>query len=75
MFVSPGPVVTRYEIELAPGIKVSRVVSLHDDISMAVGAENSYRGTNTWQICGRNRTAKFRAGHRSFQEYSAIRSF
>ncbi len=36
-FVSPGPVVTRYEIELAPGIKVSRVVSLHDDLSMAVG--------------------------------------
>lgn len=38
-FVSPGPVVTRYEIELAPGIKVSRVVSLHDDISMAVGGQ------------------------------------
>ena len=36
VFVSPGPVVTRYEIELAPGIKVSRVVNLHDDISMAV---------------------------------------
>ncbi|NLD99937.1 MAG: DNA translocase FtsK, partial [Fibrobacter sp.] len=39
VFVSPGPVVTRYEIELAPGIKVSRVVSLHDDISMAVGGQ------------------------------------
>jgi len=37
--VSPGPVVTRYEIELAPGIKVSRVVSLQDDISMAVGGQ------------------------------------
>ncbi|MCX7727630.1 MAG: DNA translocase FtsK, partial [Chitinispirillaceae bacterium] len=37
MSVSPGPVVTRYEIELAPGIKVSRVTSLHDDIAMAVG--------------------------------------
>lgn len=35
--VSPGPVVTRYEIELAPGIKVSRVVNLHDDMSMAMG--------------------------------------
>lgn len=39
VFVSPGPVVTRYEIELAPGIKVSKVVSLHDDISMAVGGQ------------------------------------
>lgn len=39
VFVSPGPVVTRYEIELAPGIKVSKVVSLHDDISMAVNGQ------------------------------------
>ncbi len=39
VFVSPGPVVTRYEIELAPGIKVSRVVGLHDDISMAVSGQ------------------------------------
>jgi S-DNA-T family DNA segregation ATPase FtsK/SpoIIIE len=37
--VSPGPVVTRYEIELAPGIKVSKVVNLHDDLSMAVGGQ------------------------------------
>ncbi|MDG5815017.1 DNA translocase FtsK [Chitinispirillales bacterium ANBcel5] len=39
VFVSPGPVVTRYEIELAPGIKVSKVVGLHDDISMAVSGQ------------------------------------
>ena len=39
VFVSPGPVVTRYEIELAPGIKVSKVVNLHDDISMAVSGQ------------------------------------
>jgi DNA segregation ATPase FtsK/SpoIIIE-like protein len=37
--VSPGPVVTRYEIELAPGVKVSKVVNLHDDISMAVSGQ------------------------------------
>jgi S-DNA-T family DNA segregation ATPase FtsK/SpoIIIE len=37
--VSSGPFVTRYEIELAPGIKVSKVVSLQDDISMAVGGQ------------------------------------
>lgn len=37
--VSPGPVINRYEIELAPGIKVSRVLSLQDDISMAVGGQ------------------------------------
>jgi S-DNA-T family DNA segregation ATPase FtsK/SpoIIIE len=37
--VCSGPVVTRYEIELAPGVKVSKVVSLQDDISMAVGGQ------------------------------------
>ncbi len=34
-----GPVVTRYEIELAPGVKVSRVINLQNDIAMAVGGQ------------------------------------
>ena len=37
--VCPGPTVTRYEISLAPGVKMSRVVSLADDI--ALGAKVS----------------------------------
>lgn len=37
--VCPGPAVTRYEIALAPGVKMSRVVSLADDI--ALGAKVS----------------------------------
>ncbi|MBN2188052.1 MAG: DNA translocase FtsK [Chitinispirillaceae bacterium] len=37
--VSPGPVVTRYEIVLAPGIKINKVVNLHNDIAMAVGGQ------------------------------------
>jgi DNA segregation ATPase FtsK/SpoIIIE-like protein len=37
--VSPGPVVTRYEIELAPGVKVSKVVNLHNVLSTAVGGQ------------------------------------
>lgn len=37
--VSPGPVINRYEIELAPGIKVSKVVNLQDDISLAVSGQ------------------------------------
>jgi DNA segregation ATPase FtsK/SpoIIIE-like protein len=37
--VSPGPVVTRYEIVLAPGIKINKVVNLQNDISMAVGGQ------------------------------------
>ncbi|MBD3316094.1 MAG: hypothetical protein GF344_09925 [Chitinivibrionales bacterium] len=37
--VGPGPVVTRYEVELAPGVKISRIVSLTDDLSLAVGGK------------------------------------
>ena len=37
--VSPGPVVTRYEIELAPGVKISKVTGLHDDLSMALSGQ------------------------------------
>ncbi|ACX53023.1 cell division FtsK/SpoIIIE [Ammonifex degensii KC4] len=34
--VSCGPAVTRYEVQPAPGIKVSRIVSLADDIALAL---------------------------------------
>ena len=34
--VVPGPTVTRYEIELAPGVKVARVTSLASDIGYAL---------------------------------------
>ncbi|MEW6410105.1 MAG: DNA translocase FtsK [Nitrospirota bacterium] len=36
--VHPGPVVTMYEFEPAPGIKVNRIVGLADDIAMAMRA-------------------------------------
>jgi S-DNA-T family DNA segregation ATPase FtsK/SpoIIIE len=36
--ICPGPVVTMYEYVPAPGIKISRVVSLADDLSMALRA-------------------------------------
>ncbi len=36
--VHPGPIVTLYEFEPAPGIKISRIVSLHDDLAMALRA-------------------------------------
>ena len=34
--VLPGPVITLFEYEPAPGIKVSRIVSLTDDLSLAM---------------------------------------
>ncbi|MBU6164875.1 MAG: DNA translocase FtsK 4TM domain-containing protein [Alphaproteobacteria bacterium] len=36
--VRPGPVVTMYELEPAPGIKASRVVGLADDIARSMSA-------------------------------------
>ena len=36
--VRPGPVITVYEFEPAPGIKVSKIVNLADDLSLALSA-------------------------------------
>jgi len=36
--VHPGPVVTMYEYQPAPGIKVSKIVNLADDLAMAMRA-------------------------------------
>lgn len=36
--VHPGPVVTMYEFEPAPGVKVARILSLADDLALAMKA-------------------------------------
>ncbi|MGA1845310.1 MAG: DNA translocase FtsK [bacterium] len=36
--VHPGPVVTRYEFEPAPGIKINRISNLSDDLALAMKA-------------------------------------
>ncbi len=38
--VHPGPVVTMYEFEPAPGVKINRVVSLTDDLALALRARS-----------------------------------
>ena len=37
--VSPGPVVTRYEVEPASGVKVGRIVALSDDLARVMSAQ------------------------------------
>ena len=37
-YVSPGPVVTMFEFEPAPGIKINKIMSLSDDLAMAMKA-------------------------------------
>jgi DNA segregation ATPase FtsK/SpoIIIE, S-DNA-T family len=36
--IHPGPVVTMYEFEPAPGVKVARIVNLSDDLALALKA-------------------------------------
>jgi S-DNA-T family DNA segregation ATPase FtsK/SpoIIIE len=38
--VHPGPVVTMYEFEPAPGVKINRVVSLSDDLALSLKAQS-----------------------------------
>jgi len=39
-YVSPGPVVTMFEFEPAPGIKINKIMSLADDLAMAMKASS-----------------------------------
>ncbi len=38
--ISPGPVITVFEFQPAPGVKVSRVVGLQDDLALSLSAES-----------------------------------
>ena len=35
-----GPTVTRYEMELRPGVKMNKITSLHEDIALALGVSS-----------------------------------
>lgn len=38
--IERGPVITRYELEPAPGVKLNRIVTLSDDIALAMKAQS-----------------------------------
>jgi len=38
--INKGPVITRYELEPAPGVKVHRITSLSDNIALAIKAQS-----------------------------------
>ncbi|MGE5654179.1 MAG: DNA translocase FtsK 4TM domain-containing protein [Bacillota bacterium] len=38
--VSRGPTITRYELQVAPGTKVAKIVNLSDDLALNLAAEN-----------------------------------
>ncbi|RKZ27438.1 hypothetical protein DRQ29_03575, partial [bacterium] len=38
--ITPGPIITRFEFEPAPGIKISRIVNLADDLALSLKARD-----------------------------------
>ena len=36
--ISPGPIITRFEFEPAPGVKLQRIINLQDDLALAMKA-------------------------------------
>ncbi|MDD2702753.1 MAG: DNA translocase FtsK, partial [Candidatus Omnitrophica bacterium] len=38
--IERGPIITRYELEPAPGVKLNRIVTLSDDIALAMKAQS-----------------------------------
>ena len=38
--IHPGPVITRFDLQPAPGVKVSKIVSLQDDLSLSMRARS-----------------------------------
>jgi len=38
--INPGPVITVFELQPAPGVKVSQIVNLQDDLALALKAES-----------------------------------
>ena len=45
-----GPTVTRYEMQLKPGVKMSKLTSLHEDIALALGVT----GVRIAAVAGKN---------------------
>ena len=44
---SPGPIVTMYELQPAPGIKASKIISLSDDIARNMSAMSARVANNS----------------------------
>ena len=59
--VLPGPVVTRFEMEPAPGLKVSKISSLVKDLARLAGRHQcAGGGGDPGQIVGRHRDSQRR---------------
>ena len=56
--VHPGPVITMYEFEPAPGVKLSRIVNLSDDLALALKSGSVHSSSSAWQIYSGYRSAK-----------------
>jgi len=71
--INPGPVITVFEFQPAPGVKVAQIVNLQDDLALALRAESiridRIPGRSTLGIEVPNKTrATIRLGHLLAQE-------
>ncbi|HZI63858.1 MAG TPA: DNA translocase FtsK 4TM domain-containing protein [Thermoanaerobaculia bacterium] len=71
--INPGPVITVFEFQPAPGVKVSQIVNLQDDLALALKAESvridrlAGRSTLGVEVPNKHR-ALIRLGHLLSQE-------
>ncbi len=54
----PGPIVTMFEFEPAPGVKINRIVSLSDDLALSLRAPEHPRLSDSRQGNHRHRGAE-----------------
>ena len=63
--ISPGPVITVFELQPAPGVKVSQIVNLQDDLALALRGRVGAHRPHARPLDARHRGAQRRSRDRS----------
>ena len=62
-----GPAVTKYEVHPSAGVKVSKIVSLTDDLALALAAKDiRMEAPIPGKVCDWDRSSKYRSGNGIF---------
>ena len=68
--IHPGPVVTLYELEPAPGTKSSRVIGLADDIARSMSATSVRAAVSAGAQCDWYRNSQQKTPDRLYARYA-----